>query len=81
MGALQGGAILGVLALIVLIILAPLIIYHFLVAPNVIGVFEDFDFYNADKESAHFLYWFWFWSVAFSTTITFLKINSRNNQG
>ncbi len=81
MSAIQGGAVVGVVALFVLIILAPLIIYHFLVAPNVIGVFNDFDFYNADGESDHFLYWFWFWSIAFSTTLTFLKINSSKNQG
>ncbi len=83
MSAIQGGAVVGVIALFVLLVLAPLIIYHFLVAPNVDGFFNDLSWYNSDKESAHFLYWFWFWAIAFSTTFTFLKINSQNsrNQG
>ena len=53
----------GIVVLFVLLVCAPLIIYHFLISPNIDGVFNDLSFYEADEESSHFLYWFFFWGV------------------
>ena len=66
MGLAEGGAIVGVVGLIVLLVIAPLLIFHFLISPNIDGFFNDLDFYNADAESSHYLYWFFFWGVALS---------------
>jgi len=61
------GAIVGLaIVLVVLLIAAPLLVWHFLVFPNVDGFVNDLSFYEQDAESQHFLYWFWFWTIAFS---------------
>jgi len=68
MGAFGNASVgIGVVGLIILIIAIPLIVYHFLIYPNVEGFFGDLDFYNPDGDSNHFLYWFWFWNIAFSS--------------
>ena len=59
----------GIIFLIILAISAPLLIYHFLIFPNVDGFFNDLDFYSSDETSQHFLYWFFFWNIAFGSGI------------
>lgn len=55
--------LLTVVGLIALVIAAPLLIYHFLVFPNINGVTQDIEWYNYDDDSEHFLYWFGFWVI------------------
>jgi len=40
----------------------PILIYHFLVFPNIDGVVQDLSWYNYDNNSQHFLYWLGFYS-------------------
>lgn len=63
----MSGVLLGIIALFAIAISIPLLIYHFLVFPNVDGFINDLGFYNADEQSQHFLYWFWFWTIAFGS--------------
>jgi len=74
MGLGEGAGITGVIVLFVLIIASPLLIYHFLIAPNIDGFFNDLDFYQADENSAHFLYWFFFWGIAWGAFGTATRI-------
>jgi len=68
----------GIVVLVILAISAPLIIYHFLIFPNVEGFFGDLDFYSPDESSAHFLYWFFFWNIAFGSGIVVAtKVNAK----
>ena len=39
----------------------PILIYHFLIFPNIDGVIQDLDWYNYDDSSQHFMYWLGFW--------------------
>jgi hypothetical protein len=71
MGKIEGG--IGIL-LIIAIIAIPLLVFHFLISPNIDGFFNDLSFYEADKESAHFLYWFFFWGVASTSAFSALKV-------
>jgi len=59
----------GIILLIILAISAPLLIYHFLIFPNVDGFFNDLDFYTSDESSQNYLYWFFFWNIAFGSGI------------
>ena len=62
----MSSALVGIIILLAVAFIAiPLLVYHFLVFPNVDGFINDLAFYNADETSQHFLYWFWFWTVAF----------------
>lgn len=56
-------AVLIIIGLIALVVFLPLIIYHFLVFPNINGVAQDLEWYLYDNESEHFLYWFGFWMI------------------
>ncbi len=60
---------IGLVGLVILILALPLIVYHFLIFPNVEGFFGDLDLYNPDESSPHFLYWFFFWNIAFGSGI------------
>jgi len=61
MSAAMGAMIIGgVISLIAI----PLLIFNFLIFPNIDGVFQDLSWYNYDGMSQHFLYWFFFWGVA-----------------
>ncbi len=51
-------------AIFPIFIAVPVLIYHFLVFPNVDGVAQDLSWYNYDDSSQHFLYWLGFWSSA-----------------
>ena len=53
--------VLIVFGLFGLAISIPLLIYHFLMFPNLDGVVQDLSWYNYDEESQHFVYWFGFW--------------------
>jgi len=61
MSAALGAMIIGG---IISLIAIPLLIFNFLIFPNIYGVFLDLSFYNSDPMSQHFLYWFFFWGVA-----------------
>lgn len=61
---MSNGIVLLIPLGIILLILVPLIIFTFLIFPNIDGVFQDLSWYNYDKMSQHFLYWFFFWGVA-----------------
>lgn len=47
--------------LIPLFIAIPLLIYHFLIFPNIDGVMHDLTIYQVDSDSQHYLYWSGFW--------------------
>jgi len=49
------------------IIAIPLLIYHFLIFPNIDGVIQDLSWYTYDSTSQHFVYWFFFWGVTISS--------------
>lgn len=53
------GAVVGGLMAVILVV--PLLVYHFLMFPNLNGVVQDLAWYNYDDQSEHFLYWFGFW--------------------
>lgn len=63
MNIASGATVSGIIVLVVLLVCAPLVIYHFLIFPNIDGVAQDLSFYNYDVDSSHFLYWFFFWGV------------------
>ncbi len=56
----------GLVILLAVIVASPLLVFHFLIAPNIDGFFNDLSFYNPDDMSSHYLYWFFFWGIAFS---------------
>ena len=70
--------ILLIPAVIVLLICAPLAVYHFLIFPNIVGVFEDLTWYAYDDMSQHFIYWFFFWGVAGTGALGTLSIVSKS---
>lgn len=51
--------IIGVIPLFVAI---PILIYHFLVFPNIDGMIQDISWYNYDSQSQHYLYWIGFYA-------------------
>lgn len=59
MSAILGGSIIG--AIIVVIILIPLLIWTFLIFPNVDGMMQDLDWYKYDDMSSHYIFWTGFW--------------------
>lgn len=67
MGSATLGA--GIIFLIILAISVPLLIYHFLIFPNIDGFFNDLNFYTSDESSQNYLYWFFFWNIAFGSGI------------
>lgn len=50
------------IGLIPVFIAIPILIYNFLVFPNIDGVAQDLSWYNYDVESQHYLYWLGFWT-------------------
>ena len=50
------------LGLIPVFVAIPILIYHFLIFPNLDGVVQDISWYNYDNQSQHFLYWIGFYS-------------------
>ncbi len=40
----------------------PIVMYHFLIFPNIDGVIQDVSWYNYDAQSQHFLYWTGFYA-------------------
>ena len=59
MSAVLGGSLIG--GFIVLIVVLPLLIWMFLIFPNVDGMMQDIDWYNYDEMSGHFIFWAGFW--------------------
>ena len=53
--------ILLFLAIIPVFVAIPILIYHFLIFPNIDGVVQDLSWYNYDNQSQHFLYWVGFY--------------------
>ena len=62
-------ALLAIVGLVILVITIPLLVYHFLIFPNIDGVLQDLRWYNYDDQSQHFIYWFFFWGVAFGSAV------------
>lgn len=54
--------------IIIFLIILPLLIYTFLVFPNLDGVIQDLSWYNYDKDSQHYLFWFGFWMIFYFGT-------------
>lgn len=64
----------GIIILLIGVFLAaPLLVYHFLVFPNIDGVFNDLSFYENDGQSQHFLYWFFFWGAFTGGSVTIIS--------
>ena len=59
-----GDAVYTLFGYIIIFIVIPLLIYHFLIFPNFDGVMQDLRWYNYDDESQHYLYWSVFWVIA-----------------
>jgi len=75
----MSGLVLLIPVCIALLIAAPLLIFTFLIFPNIDGVLQDISWYNYDDMSQHFLYWFFFWGVAGGGalgTLTLVKSSS-----
>jgi len=70
------GSLVGIVIAVPAILLA---IYHFLIFPNIDGVFNDLNFYVADGSSSHYLYWFFFWGVGLSGFLGALKVTSNKS--
>ena len=70
--------IIGCIAAVVSL---PLIIYHFLMFPNLNGVVQDLDWFNYDADSQHFLYWFGFWFMgSFGGALAFSAVKLGNSK-
>ena len=54
--------ILLAVAIISAFIALPILLYHFLIFPNIDGVVQDISWYNYDSDSQHFLYWVGFYA-------------------
>ena len=52
-----------ILVIIPAFVAIPILIYHFLIFPNLDGVIQDFSWDNYDDQSQHFLYWVGFYST------------------
>lgn len=66
------------IALFALSIVVPLLVYHFLIFPNVDGVAQDLSWFNYDGQSQHFLYWLGFWSIVILAAITCLNVKAND---
>lgn len=55
--------VVGAIFIFALIVVGGMLIYHFLIFPNIDGVAQDTSFYNYDNDSQHYLYWFGFWMI------------------
>lgn len=40
-----------------------LVLYHFLIFPNIDGLSHNITFYKYDSNSQHFIYWTFFWLI------------------
>lgn len=49
--------------LVVLFLIIPLLIYNFLVFPNLDAVVQNVTWYKYDANSQHFIYWLGFWTI------------------
>lgn len=63
---------------VILLISAPLLIYHFLIFPNVDGVIQNITWYVYDDMSQHFVYWFFFWGTAIGGALTSFGMVNRS---
>jgi hypothetical protein len=73
------GPVLGIIGAIALVIAIPILIWHFLIFPNLDGVVQDLEWYNYDMESQHFLYWLGFWTIGLSSGIFGLSKSGGKN--
>jgi len=51
-----------IVAAISSLVAVPLLMYHFLIFPNIDGVVQDLSWYHYDNSSQHFLYWMGFYA-------------------
>ena len=65
--------------LIPFFIAIPILIYHFLIFPNIDGVVQDLTWYAYDNQSQHFIYWFGFWSSAIFGGVLGSSLRMNNN--
>lgn len=71
--------ILLLLGLIPIFAVIPILIYHFLIFPNIDGVVQDLSWYNYDIQSQHYLYWLGFWFSGIVGGIFGSTLRSKND--
>lgn len=67
-----------VVAILAAVIAVPLLVYHFLIFPNVDGVAQDLTWFKYDNQSQHFLYWTGFWGIVILAAIAGVSIKAQD---
>lgn len=56
----------------------PILMYHFLIFPNIDGVVQDLTWYSYDHQSQHFIYWTGFYASAIVGGILGASLKNAN---
>lgn len=66
-----------IIAIIIIVPLVSLLVWTFLIFPNIDGIAQDLSWYRYDNQSQHYLYWSGFWILLIVGGIGGATISTR----